>query len=251
MDTLHFYIGTEDKTRLAEKVLGWSIRKYATCNVTITPMIGPDWEIPSDLHSGTGFSQRRFMIPFKRNYEGLAVYVDADQLVLDDVSDLLAYGNRLIDENKKVACTFQPDKFKSTPWPQSSVMVINCAACSDWKLNDMWEMLRSGHDYQSFMHLTWVEPKLEIPAYWNHLNKYEKGVTKLLHYTTEPDQPWYKPSNKLAYLWEDALTNAIKDKAVELEDLTSALRRWGQPTGNSRKSNGLHPHYSRLKEMFK
>lgn len=243
LDTLNFYIGTEDKTRVAEKVLAYSIRRHATCKVNITSMIGDGWTIPPGLHQGTGFSLRRFLIPSKQNFQGIGVYVDADMLVFKDVSELLGYANSLVEQGKEVACTYQPDKFNKSPWPQSSVMVINCQACLDWQPEQLWDKLRKGHSYPNFMHLDWLKsPPMQIPTYWNNLNVYS-SETRLLHYTKEPEQPWYKPNHPLAHLWEKELKLAIKDGVVTKADLAEALGRWGKPTGDKRISNGLHPHY--------
>lgn len=252
INTLNFYIGTEEKTLIPEKVLGYTIRKYASCPVTVTSMIGEGWEIPKDIPQGTGFSLRRFLIPLKQNYQGLAVYVDADQVVFSDVKELLDYGNKLIADGKDVACTYQPDKFNKNPWPQSSVMVINCAACSYWKPEELWNKLRNGHNYANFMHLDWLNhPPEAIPVYWNHLDTGTKGQTKLLHYTKEPEQPWYQPKHRLAHLWEEELVDAIKNGVVSKKDLEWGLSRWGKPTGDSRKSNGLNPYYSKYLALAK
>lgn len=246
IDTLNFYIGTEEKTRIAEKVLDFSIRRRASCKVNITPMIGPDWQVPKGLHQGTGFSLRRFLIPSKQNFQGIGVYVDADMVVFRDVSELIKYAEDLVASNKQVACTFQPDKFNKKPWPQSAVMIINCAACTDWQPDKLWKKLKDGYNYVKFMHLSWISsPPVQIPTYWNNLNVYN-AETRLLHYTKEPEQPWYKPTHPLAKLWEKELKEALDAGAVTKQELSEALSRWGKATGDHRKSNGLHPHYKKF-----
>ena len=101
------------------------------------------------------------------------------------------------------------------------------------------------------MHLDWLrQPPLELPTHWNGLNTYSLE-TRLLHYTKEPEQPWYKPSHSLAYLWEKELKKALADGAVTKADLEEALARWGKPTGDKRISNGLHPHYKKYLELAK
>jgi hypothetical protein len=248
-DTLNFYIGTEEKTKVPEKVLAYSIRRRATCKVNITSMIGEGWVIPPGLHQGTGFSLRRFLIPTRQNFEGLGVYIDADMLVLKDVAELLTYAQKLMLSDREVACTYQIDKFNKKPWPQSAVMLINCAACTDWQPERLWTMLRKGHDYPKFMHLDWLrQPPLQLPTYWNNLNAHS-AETRLLHYTKEPEQPWYKPNHPLAHLWEQELKAALVDGAVTKADLEEALGRWGKPTGDKRVSNGLHPHYKKYLEL--
>lgn len=250
-DVLSFYIGTEEKTKVPEKVLAHSIKRRATCNVNFTSMIGDDWAIPSGLHQGTGFSLRRFLIPSKHKFSGLAVYLDADMVVFKDVAELLTYAEQLVSSDCEVACTYQPDKFSKKPWPQSSMMLINCSACSDWQPEQLWSKLREGHDYTRFMHLDWLKHKpLQIPTQWNNLNVYSLD-TRLLHYTKEPEQPWYKPNHPLAYLWERELKVALIDGAVTKADMEEALSRWGKPTGDKRVSNGLHPHYKQYLELAK
>ena len=120
---IRIFVGTEVKTKVPMDVLEYSIKRHTTAEIKLTPMIGPDWEVPKGLHQGTGFSLRRFMIPHACNYEGLAIYMDADQLVFGDVKELISYADKLGD--KSVACTYQPDKFSKKPWPQTSVMVID------------------------------------------------------------------------------------------------------------------------------
>ena len=251
VDKLNFYIGTEEKTKVPEKVLAHSIRRRATCEVSITSMIGEGWNVPSGLHQGTGFSLRRFMIPSKQDYQGIGVYLDADMVVFKDVAELLPYARQLLSADREAACTYQPDKFSKKPWPQSSMMLINGCACADWQPERLWTMLRKGHDYSKFMHLDWLrQPPLELPTHWNGLNTYSLE-TRLLHYTKEPEQPWYKPSHSLAYLWEKELKKALADGAVTKADLEEALARWGKPTGDKRISNGLHPHYKKYLELAK
>ena len=251
IDTLNFYIGTEEKTLVPEKVLAYSIRRHATCKVTITSMIGEGWQIPSGLHQGTGFSLRRFLIPSAQKFEGIGIYLDADMLVFRDVAELIPYAETLVASDAKAACTYQPDKFSKAPWPQSSVMLINCASCKDWQPDRLWAMLRGGHDYAKFMHLDWLrQTPSKLPVHWNNLNVYSKE-TRLLHYTKEPEQPWYKPNHPLANLWELELARALKDGVVTKDELKTALDRWGKPTGDNRKSNGLHPHYAKYLQVAK
>lgn len=238
---IKIFVGTELKTKIALDVLSHSIKRNTSSNVVIIPMMGPGWEVPKGLHQGTGFSLRRFMIPHFCNYEGHAIYLDADQLVFGDISELWGYADMLKDE--AVACTYQPDKFNKKPWPQSSVMVIDCAKVG-WNPVDMWDTLRRGYKYSDFMHLTFrPNLPLKIPNFWNSLNVYEDATTRLLHYTKEPEQPWYNPGHPLSHFWEAELAKAIASKAVSKSDFQFALDLWHKPKLDKRLSQGLNPYY--------
>lgn len=247
-DCIKIFVGTELKTKIAFDVLSYSIKKRTSHDVSITPMIGDGWQVPKGLHQGTGFSLRRFMIPHACKYEGHAIYLDADQLVFGDIAELWGYKDKLAD--KSVACTFQPDKFNKSPWPQTSVMLIDCANAG-WNTVELWDMLRRGYNYANFMHLTFMDKApLMIPTFWNHLNIYEDNTTRLLHYTKEPEQPWYKPSHPLAGLWEKELANAIVSGSINKKDFEFALDLWSKPKLDNRLTQGLHPHYRKYLGKF-
>jgi len=238
---IKIFVGTEIKAKIALDVLSHSIKRNTNSDVTIIPMIGPEWEVPKGLYQGTGFSLRRFMIPHFCDYEGHAIYMDADQLVFGDVSELWGYADKLTDE--AVACTYQPDKSSKEPCPQSSVMVIDCSKVN-WNPVDLWDILRRGHSYSGFMHLDFMPKKpLKIPTFWNSLNVYEDATTRLLHYTREPRQPWYKPGHALAHFWEAELVKAISAGAISKYDFKSALDLWHKPKLDKRLMQGLNPYY--------
>jgi lipopolysaccharide biosynthesis glycosyltransferase len=245
---IKIFVGTEIKTKVPLDVLSYSIKRRTSHEVSIVPMIGSGWEVPKGLHQGTGFSLRRFMIPNACNYEGHAIYLDADQLCLGDISELWGYADKLV--GKAVACTYQPDKFSKTPWPNTSVMLIDCHNAG-WNPAELWDMLRRGYNYPNFMHLTFMDSMpLMIPTFWNHLNVHEDATTRILHYTKEPEQPWYKPSHSLASLWERELVQAISAGAVSKKDFEFALDLWHKPKLDKRLTQGLHPHYKKYLGNF-
>lgn len=257
---IRIFVGTEEKTKVPFDVLSSSIKKWASVPVKITPMIGPKWTVPKGLHQGTGFSLRRFMIPAACNFEGFAIYLDADQLLFSDIAELWEYANLLTDK-RSAGCTYQTDKFSlKNPWPQSSVMIIDCANCG-WVPEEIWNLLKGGYLYHDLMHLMFMRGKdtskpiddfvLRIPNYWNHLNTYEDTVTRLLHYTKEPEQPWYKPEHSLAGLWETALGKAIANGEVSKADFVAGLKLWHSPKIDKRPKQGLNPYYERYLPKFK
>lgn len=249
------FIGTEPKTEIARKVLECSIQRHTETLVEFTPMIGREWEYPlSGITVGTGFSLRRWMIPAACGWQGRAIYMDADQLVFGDVWDLWTKIDQVpaLAKGTSAWMTYQPDKFSAKPWPQSSVMVIDCAKAKEqwgWHIDLILTHLRDNPTkkaYADFMHCTWMEPPpRQIEDGWNHLNVYNKGKTCLLHYTKEPEQPWYKPDHPLAEVWQKELAIAISNKFVTEAMLRDALSKW-QVKEDWRNTNGLHPEYARF-----
>ncbi len=247
-EVIRVAIGTEPKTHIARKVLEHSITRRTRARVEFTPLIGPRWEYPADLKVGTGFSLRRWMIPEYFSWEGHALYLDADQIVLGDIAELWAL--RAPSTDAVICCTHQPDKFSpKTPVPQTSVMLIDCARARDhWGFHlaqviNHLRMKPTRDCYSRFMHAEWLVSKIaDLPVGWNHLNVHNRD-TKLLHYTKEPEQPWYRPDHPLAGLWKVELAEAMRDGVVTRKDLAEALARWDVKE-DWRTTNGLHPAYA-------
>lgn len=274
--SLRVFIGSEPKTEIAAQVLMHSITSRTRVPIEFTVMVGPEWEYPiKGIKVGTGFSLRRWMIPKAMNWNGGAIYLDADQIVFADIKELLD----VIEQTAKVVrgitawTTYQPDKYYKHPAPQTSVMALDCEnAKGKWgfEIDKILAHLRGHPDkvtYAKFMHAEWMMPKLraelpkgyltfddesfrefdhpvKLPIEWNHLNKYEHGKTKLLHYTKEDEQCWYKPDHPLAKHWKRALELAIDANMVTQDMLKKALSQWGNKQ-DWRRMNGLHPWYKR------
>lgn len=256
MAAIRIFIGSEEKTRVPAAVLEHTVRRHASRPVEVTPMIGPEWEYPIDgIKVGTGFSLRRWMIPAACGFDGYAIYLDADQILFADPCELYDLGRELLSAASSapvLACTFQPDKYSKTPWPQTSVMVIDCGRAGgpywQFRIADVLAWLRANpgaQNYANLMHGVGLPVAAPLPKWWNHLNGHTPGKTKLLHYTKEPEQPWYRPDHPLAHLWKAALVSALKAGAVTRADMEAALARWGVKE-DWRGTNGLHPEYRKF-----
>lgn len=275
-ELIRVFIGTEAKTEIARKVLECSIARRTKAKVQFTPMIGPEWEYPIEgIKVGTGFSLRRWMIPAACDWQGKAIYLDADQIVFGDIAELW-HRTDGSGWNKPIAwCTYQPDKYHKHPSPQTSVMVLDCAnAKGKWgfETDKMLAHLK-GHPtrdaYVKFMHAEWLVPKrrreesrddyvcfdedhssyanhpVELPVHWNHLNVYVPGLTKLLHFTKEDTQPWYKPDHPLAKHWKAEFQTALKLGYITREEVLAAVGKYAVRE-DWRATNGLHPEYLKL-----
>jgi hypothetical protein len=105
--------------------------------------------------------------------------------------------------------------------------------------------------YVDFMHATWLVPSpVRLPTEWNHLNVHKPGKTKLVHFTKEPEQCWYKPDHPLSPLWQTELEATIKAGYIAKEDFEAALAKWGHKE-DWRGQNGLHPFYKKYLPLFR
>ncbi len=260
-DPIRVFCGTEPKTRIAEKVLHHSILRHTKSEIEFVPMIGPEWEYPIDgITVGTGFSLRRWMIPRACDWKGRAIYLDADQLVFSDIQQLWDVGDTM-GEDVSTAQTYQTDKYSKKPWPQSSVMVINCDVASDewgWRIEEVLAHLRATPTrtvYADFMHMVavkddrrqwWTQvPPDRLGVEWNSLNIYASGKTKLTHFTKEPEQPWYEPNHPISGVWTQALIEALEIGFVTRADMEEALDKWGKKE-DWRQKNGLNPFFKKF-----
>ena len=138
---INVFIGYDKNEKVAFNVLSYSILKHSTRPVAITPIYLPNIKDSfirerSGIES-TDFSFSRFIVPHLMNYQGWALFLDCDQLMLGDIAELW----RLRDEKYAVQVAkhdYQPQeekkfmgavqtKYVKKNW--SSVMLMNCDKC--------------------------------------------------------------------------------------------------------------------------
>ncbi len=258
-DNIKIFIGSEPKTLIAQKVLEFSLleqlkgnRKIEFCDLSSDD----NWTQKTEkgLHAvlGTGFSLLRWDVPRRCNYEGYAIYLDADILALCDVGKLWQADVDYPNEDASIWCTYQPSKWFTDPTPETSVMFIDCKKAK-YDLPTMAEIIDyfSRHDdskreqYIKYMRgLQNNYPPQQIPTNWNHLNVREAD-TKLLHYTKEPEQPWYNPKHPHAKIWIKWFKKALGAGYIEKKIIVKALKAY-RPHSRSVRGEGLHPHYKSL-----
>jgi len=150
------------------------------------------WREGHDLQS-TDFSFSRFLTPYLFEFEGWAVFVACDMLVLDDMVNLW----NLRDDKYAVQCVkhdhapLEDTKFLDqlkTKYEKnwSSVMVINAAKCQ--ALTPNYVNTANGLDLHRFHWLGDDNLIGKIPHRWNYLLDYDPAVpiheVSSLHYTT-------------------------------------------------------------------
>ena len=192
---INIFIGYDSKEKVAFNVLSYSILKNSTKPVSITPIylenIKDDFVRERNSLSSTEFSFSRFIIPHLMNYQGWALFMDCDMLMIDDIAKLW----RLRDDKYAVqVCKHDyvpksQTKFLNqvqTVYPKknwSSFMLMNCKKCST--LTPDYVNKASGLELHQFK---WLEDESligELPLEWNWLaDEYEhKNSISNIHFT--------------------------------------------------------------------
>ena len=195
---VRIFVGFDPREAVAFDVLSHSIQSRTVTPVSITPLkLGQleslMWRERDDLQS-TDFSFSRFLVPHLCGFEGWAVFMDCDMLVLDDIANLWA----LRDESCAVQVVkhdhrpSETTKFLDQPqtayekknW--SSVMLFNCARCA--ALTPEYVNTASGLELHRFQWLGDDELIGDLPHRWNHLVDYDPALPaeelSNLHFTT-------------------------------------------------------------------
>lgn len=162
----------------------------------------------------TPFTYSRFLVPHLCNYEGWALFLDTDMLVIGDVAELFACA----DDKHAVMVVKNDLKFE---W--ASVMLFNCAHPDNRILTPEYIETNSG------MHKCgWTENVGDLPPEWNHLIGYDTPKdAKLAHYTQgipchpevagmeyEKEWLWTLRSANSTVKWEALMGNSVHAKPV-------------------------------------
>ncbi len=194
---IRVFIGFDPRETVAYHVLSHSIHARASEVVSITPLMlsqmdGLMTRERNPLQS-TDFSFSRFMTPYLCDYQGWALFMDCDMLMLDDIANLW----KLRDDKYAVMCVkhdhvpAEDTKFHGAPQTRyekknwSSVMLFNCAKCT--ALTPEYVNTASGLDLHRFNWLGDDDLIGEIPHRWNLLVGYDETLptehVSNLHYT--------------------------------------------------------------------
>ena len=219
---INVFIGYDSKEKIAHHILSESILRHSTKPVAITPIYLPnikdDFVRERNNLSSTEFSFSRFIIPHLMNYQGWALFMDCDMLMMADIAELW----RLRDDKYAVqVCKhdYTPkDETKflgqvQTKYPKknwSSFMLMNCKKCTT--LTPEYVNKASGLELHQFKWLENEELIGSLPLEWNWLvgeYPYKENV-KNVHYTD--GGPYFKEYNTCDYSseWYNVYTNTVK-----------------------------------------
>lgn len=201
---IKIFIGCDPSQQLASRVLQHSIMRNTAASVqfaNIDNTIMPKYH--GAIHApATSFSFARFAIPSLTSYQGRAIYLDADMLVLKDIKDLWS----LPMGEAKLLLQAEPSveelKLQSKPTVQNAVLLMDCSRL-DWNPKHIIADLGVKYDRSQLMSFGFMMEKdllRAVPTKWNALDWYDEN-TCLLHYTRVETQPWVYPKHKYGAPW--------------------------------------------------
>ncbi len=208
---IRIFIGYDRREAVSFHVLSHSIHARASRPVSIAPLAltqldGLMWRERNPLQS-TDFSFSRFLVPYLCGFEGWALFMDCDMLMLDDVASLwdlrddacavmCVQHNHVPVEDVKFLGTVQT-RYEKKNW--SSFMLFNCARCT--ALTPDYVNSATGLDLHRFRWLGDDSLIGEIPHRWNHLVDYDPpvpvGELSNLHYTI--GGPYFEATRNCGY----------------------------------------------------
>lgn len=194
---IRVFIGYDHRESVAFYTLVHSILRRSSQPVQISPIalhqLKEIHDRPRERFQSNDFTFARWLVPFLCDYEGWAVYLDCDMVMLEDIAEMWAYR----DSAYAVKCvkhSYQPteqSKYLGNPqdayvrknW--SSVMLMNCAACTT--LTPEYVNSADRLDLHQF---NWLDDGMEtrigeLPSRWNHLVGYgnECSDAAIVHFT--------------------------------------------------------------------
>jgi hypothetical protein len=187
---MKIFIGVDKRQPVSYTVLRYTLEKYTSKPLQIQPL-NIDF-MPMKRRGLTDFTYTRYLVPHLCNYEGHALFIDADMIVQGDITEI----ERITDPNVAVSVVKNKLRFE---WP--SLMYFNNAQC---KLLTP-EYIETGKP-QTF---EWAHSVGDLSTEFNHLVGYdpENPNAKVIHFTKgipvwdetrgcEFTQEWFKEANE-------------------------------------------------------
>jgi hypothetical protein len=167
---IRIFIGYDKRQPLAYNVLQYSILANATEPVSITPLNIDT--LPITRRGLTAFTYTRYLVPWLCNYEGRAIFLDADMVVDADIKDLADFTS---DTAGVTVCQSPPKP--GFEWP--SAMLFNNARCKRLTI----DLIERGTPQDL---AAWSDGGIgDFPTVWNYCVGYDTAdiCPSLVHYT--------------------------------------------------------------------
>ena len=196
-EPIRIFVGTDERMGKAELALEASVRHHTSAEVEFTWMrLGnglefEGWDIgrdPGHPYSGEGwatdFTNFRWAVPDLADFEGTAIYMDADMVALGDINELV------LSLSDHALCAWPGEGKHGRP----DLIVFNCS--HRFWLQTTWpsigDMKINGWPYHKYRDLIIsLHNRCVLPPEWDCLDG--KGLsanTKLIHFTNMRTQPW-------------------------------------------------------------
>ena len=209
---IRVFIGYDSRESAALYVLQHSIARRTSEPVEFVPLMLSSLQgvftRPRDPLQSTDFSFTRFLTPYLCNFEGWALFMDCDMLMLDDIAKLWAlrddrYALQVVKHHHvpKETTKFlnEPQsKYEKKNW--SSVMLMNCAKCR--ALTPSYVNTATGLQLHQFKWLENDDLIGELPHRWNHLVGYDAPAENPANVHHTLGGPYYDELRGTAYAEE-------------------------------------------------
>lgn len=228
---LKIFIGIDERQPVAYHVLVSSIQRLASRPVAITPLLLH--QLPIDRRGLTSFTYSRYLVPYLCDYQGQAVFMDSDTLLLADIAGLFDSSTGAGVDVVPFAGDFA--------FERPSVMLFNNEKCK----NLTPKLIETGTPQD----LSWADGVGHLSPDWNHLVGYApyNPNAKLIHYTQgvpgykecrdcDYAQEWFKEKEQMLShcSWLEIMGQSVHAKPV-LSRLQSAIKSGGQSPEKSEK----------------
>lgn len=226
--SLHIFVGWDDREPVAAEVCAHSILKRTAANVKITLLkhrelrkqgiFSRPWLVGQEMVDlidncpfSTQFSHTRFLVPHLMNHKGWALFMDSDMIFLSDIHKLFD----LCDDKYAAMCV----KHQHKPEPESTKMdgrvqqryhrknwssfvLFNCGHPANAFLTSDRVNLMAGGDLHAFSWLKDYEIG-DIPYSYNYIAGVSPkrggrdGMPDVIHYTE--GGPWFPECQDVPY----------------------------------------------------
>jgi len=191
---LKIFIGYDGREAVVYHTMVNSIIRRSSVPVSFTPLALNNFSNYTETHTdgSNQFIYSRFLTPYLAGYDGWALFVDGDMVVLEDIKELFD----LCDDSKAVMVvkhdykTKIKEKYlgsKNEDYPRknwSSVVLWNCGHPKNRQVTPEFIMSSTGAELHRF---TWLDDDEigELPIEWNYLGNEYPVIAKpnLVHYT--------------------------------------------------------------------
>lgn len=237
---LPIFVGWDSREAVATEVAAYSIQKRTRSPINIKylkhrelrkkGLFNRPWliegstggfrDLVDDKPFSTEFSHTRFLVPALMNYQGWALFCDADMLFLSDIKNLFSMcdkkyavmcvkHNQVVDGNKqKMDGRLQTSYYRKN-W--SSFVLWNCGHPANKVLTKEYVNFAKGSDLHSF---SWLDDGQIgiLPTSYNYIS----GVSPKLPFETLPDAihyteggPWFDNYKEVPFgeLWLEEYEN--------------------------------------------
>ena len=215
------FIGYDERQAVSYTTLQHSILETASRPISVTPLILST--LPITRRGLTPFTFSRFLVPWLCNYQGHALFLDADMFLVSDICEIAQYFNNehAISVVRSVA-----------QFEQSSVMLFNNAHSKNKALTP--DFIQNTEE--NLHGLCWLEAHEigEMDGKWNQLVGYQEcqGVTGNLHFTMGVPAFPETSTSEFGQIWTDCAKRAI-----------GVTQSWGEIMGPSVHAVKLNDHF--------